>query len=78
MLSKNGYLRDDVAGPWLPHVMVFVPHGQAAAWAAGLEGSPVIGRDGSKIESTVLFIPVRQWSDGSPAPSPPEKHKHTQ
>ena len=78
MLSKNGYLSDDVAGPWLPHVMVFVPHGQAAAWAAGLEGSPVIGRDGSKIESTVLFIPVRQWSDGSPAPSPPEQHKHTQ
>src|SRR5450432_645441 len=31
MLSKNGYVSDDAAGPWLPHVMFFVPHGQAAA-----------------------------------------------
>jgi hypothetical protein len=77
MLSKNGYLSDEAAGPWLPHVMFFVPHGQAAAWAAGLEGSPVIGRDSSEIESTVLFIPVRRWSDGSPAPSPAEQHTHT-
>src|SRR5512146_1653251 len=66
MLSKSGYLSDDAAGPWLPHVMFFVPHGQAAAWGAGLEGSPIIGKDGSDIESTVLFVPVRRWSDGSP------------
>jgi hypothetical protein len=73
MLSKNGYLSDDGAGPWLPHVMFFLPHGQAANWGASKEGSPIIGRDGSAIESTVLFIPVRSWSDGSPAP-PPTKH----
>ena len=77
MLSKNGYLSDDVAGPWLPHVMVFVPQGQAANWGAGLEGSPVFGANGSPIEPTVLFIPVRQWSDGTPAPAPLEKHAHT-
>jgi len=78
MLSKQGYLSDDSAGPWLPHVMLFVPHGQAAIWGAGLEGSPVIGADGSPIEPTVLFIPVRRWSDGTPAPQPPplEKHQH--
>ncbi len=74
MLSKNGYLSDDGAGPWLPHVMFFLPHGQAESWAAGKEGSPVIGQDGSALESTVLFIPVRSWSDGSPAPPPPMKH----
>ena len=75
MLSKNGYVSDDAAGPWLPHVMFFVPHGQAAAWAAGVEGSPVIGKDGSDIEPTVLFVPVRRWSDGSPAPPAVEQHR---
>jgi hypothetical protein len=74
MLSKNGYLSDDGAGPWLPHVMFFLPHGQADNWAANKEGSPIIGMDSSAIESTVLFIPVRSWSDGSPAPPPPKKH----
>ena len=73
MLSKNGYLSDAAAGPWLPHVMFFLPHGQAESWGASKEGSPVIGQDGSVIESTVLFIPVRSWSDGSSAP-PPKKH----
>jgi len=77
MLSKDGYVNDQAAGPWLPHVMLFVPHGQAAAWGADLEGSPILGKDGSEIESTVLFIPVRRWSDGSPAPAPAQPHTHT-
>lgn len=75
MLSKEGYLGDAAGGPWLPHVMFFLPHGEAASWGAGKEGSPIIGRDGSAMESTVLFIPVRSWSDGTPAPSPPKKHQ---
>jgi hypothetical protein len=75
MLSKNGYVSDDAAGPWLPHVMFFVPHGQAATWAAGVEDSPVIGKDGSDIEPTVLFVPVRRWSDGSAAPPTVEQHR---
>ncbi len=77
MMSKSGYLNDEAAGPWLPHVMLFIPHGQAAAWGAGLPGSPVIGREGTEIESTVLFIPVRAWSDGSPAPPVAAPHTHT-
>jgi hypothetical protein len=68
MLSKQGYLSDEAGGPWLPHVMFFVPHGQAAAWGAGLDASPILGADGRPFEPTVLFIPVRRWSDGSPAP----------
>ena len=76
MLSKNGYLNDEAAGPWLPHVMMFVPHGQADAWGAGLEGSPILGQEGSEIESTVLFIPVRRWSDGTAAPVPTPPHTH--
>jgi hypothetical protein len=77
MLSKQGNLGDQAAGgPWLPHVMFFVKHGETAAWAAGLEGSPILGKDGLPSEPTVLFIPVRRWSDGSPAPPPPTEHHH--
>jgi hypothetical protein len=65
MLSKQGYLSDAAAGPWRPHVMFFVQAGQAAVWGAGLEGSPILGKDGGPIEPTVLFIPVPRWSDGS-------------
>ncbi len=75
MLSKEGYLGDQAGGPWLPHVMFFLPHGQAINWGAGEEGSPIIGREGGDLESTVLFIPVRSWSDGSPAPAPSNKHQ---
>ena len=74
MLSKDGYLGDSAGGPWLPHVMLFVPHGQTALWGAGKPGSPILGKDSSPIESTVLFIPVRSWSDGTPAPKPAAKH----
>jgi len=77
MLSKQGNLGDQAAaGPWLPHVMFFVKHGETAAWAAGLEGSPILGKDSLPSEQTVLFIPVRRWSDGSPAPPPPAEHHH--
>lgn len=78
MLSKQGNLGDQAAaGPWLPHVMFFVKHGETGAWAAGLEGSPIVGKDGLPIESTVLFIPVRRWSDGSPVPPSPMEHHHS-
>jgi hypothetical protein len=77
MLSKQGYLGEEAAGPWLPHVMFFVPHGQAAAWGAGLKSSPILGAEGSPFEPTVLFIPVRRWSDGSPAPPPVTEHQHS-
>jgi hypothetical protein len=69
MLSKQGYVSDDADGPWMPHVMFFIPHGQAATWAAGLEGSPILGQEGSALEQTVLFVPVRAWSDGTPGPA---------
>jgi hypothetical protein len=77
MLSKSSYVNDQAGGPWVPHVMFFIPHGQAAAWGAGLEGSPILGQEGTEIESTVLFIPVRRWSDGSPAMPPAGQHAHT-
>jgi hypothetical protein len=76
MLSRDGRLGDDAGGPWYPHVMFFVPHGQAAAWAAGLKGSPVLGTEGGEYEPTVLYIPVRRWSDGSAAAPPGTEHQH--
>jgi hypothetical protein len=76
MLSRQGDLGDQAnGGPWLPHVMLFVPYGQTAPWAAGKDGSPVLGADTNPLESTTLFIPVRRWSDGSPAPPVVSPHK---
>src|SRR5262249_31057885 len=65
MLSKDGYVSDDADGPWLPHLMFYLPHGQAMTWGADALGSPILGHDGSDIESTVVLIPVRRWSDGT-------------
>ena len=76
MLSKQGYLSDDSAGPWLPHVMFFVPHGQAAIWGAGMTASPILGAERRPFEATVLIIPARHWSDGSAAPPPTTEHQH--
>ena len=56
---------------------------QATVIAAGVialaslccaEGSPIICHDGGELQSSLLLIPVRAWSDGSPAPPPLAKH----
>jgi hypothetical protein len=72
MLSKGGYLNDQAAGPWLPHVMPFVAFNQIATWAAGWDGSPILaGPYIRPYEPMTIFIPVRRWSDGSPGPPVP-------
>lgn len=76
MLSKNGYVSDQADGPWVPHMMFFVPHGQAASWGASRDGSPVIGVDAIPEDINILLLPVRQWSDGTPAPAPDAPHTH--
>jgi hypothetical protein len=73
MLSKEGYL-NNVRTAWMPHVMPFVPYGQAKLWAAGLDGSPILGGDAEPYEVSTLYIPVRRWSDGSPGPTPGPMH----
>ena len=67
MMSKQGYLDDD-DGPWHSHVMFFVPGTDAAAWGAGLPGSPVLAVPGDIQPMTVLLVTVRKWSDGTQAP----------
>jgi hypothetical protein len=71
MLSKRGYTSDAAAGPWLPHLMFFLPNAVAKTWGAGLHGSPFVlgGPTGDVRGATLILVPVRNWSDGTPAPS---------
>ena len=68
MLSKQGYLSGKSAGPWLPHLMFFTPETESKAWGADLPGSPVITAQNPEEHFTIFMIPVRRWSDGTPAP----------
>ena len=70
MLSPGQHLLDSDPH-WMPHLMFYYDRSlPAAAWGAGGVTAPVI--DGSagdpKAPVLVLYIPVRQWSDGTAAP----------
>ncbi|MGH9411362.1 MAG: hypothetical protein ACRD1V_18150 [Vicinamibacterales bacterium] len=67
MMSKDGYL-NDAAGPWHPHVMFFTPRTADAAWGANLPGSPVASDSASYDHTTIFFVVVANWSDGTPSP----------
>ena len=68
MLSAQGHLSDR-DGHWMPHVMVYVPRAKASLWGAGLPGSPVAALEGDDLDPVTIFlVPVRHWSDGTPAP----------
>lgn len=67
MLSRQGYLGDQAGGPWLPHLMFFTPETDSKAWGADLPGSPIITFQNPEERLTVFLIPVRRWSDGTPA-----------
>lgn len=69
MLSPQQYLSDDDPH-WMPHLMFFYDRSlPAAAFGAGGFTAPII--DGSvgtpSAPVLTLLIPVRQWSDGTPA-----------
>ena len=67
MMSKDGYLGDDV-GHWHPHLMFHVPKVAGASWGANLPGSPVVLDDHQVPEpETVFLVPVSHWSDGTTA-----------
>ena len=68
MMSKGGYLNDAAAGPWHPHVMYFAPRTEDAAWGANLPGSPVDSDSASEERTTIFFVAVPHWSDGTPCP----------
>jgi hypothetical protein len=66
MMSKQGHL-SDVDGHWHPHLMFFQSHSALSEWGANLPGSPLLGQEGAANESTLLFIPLAKWSDGTSA-----------
>jgi hypothetical protein len=65
MLSKHGYLNDDVAGPWRPHLMFFLPPTSPSAWGANVDRSPVVVNDPRGAAFTTFMVIVAHWSDGT-------------
>lgn len=69
MLSHQQHLVD--ADPhWMPHLMFYYDGAMpASTWGAGGFSAPVINGSAGDPHSPVLtlLIPVRQWSDGTPA-----------
>ena len=66
MMSKRGYLGDDVHGHWHPHLMFFLPRTSPSTWGANAKGSPLLASTGALEPVTVFFLPVNSWSDGTP------------
>lgn len=67
MLSKQGRINDS-AGHWHPHLMFYVPLGDAKTWGAGEPGSPIYVAprfNGAPEPLTELIIVVSEWSDGT-------------
>jgi hypothetical protein len=66
MMSKRGYLGDDVGGHWHPHLMFFLPRTSPSTWGANSKGSPLLASTGALEPVTVFLLPVSSWSDGTP------------
>jgi hypothetical protein len=79
MMSKQQYLNDRYVH-WHPHLMFYVPGDtNPAAWGANLPSSPVFGGGedlpgGGRMPWTIFFVPIPEWSDGTPA----DEHSGTQ
>jgi hypothetical protein len=76
MMSKQGHLNDS-AGHWHPHLMFYVPLGEAKTWGADEPGSPIFVAprfNGAPEPLTELIIVVSEWSDGTPADSSDHSH----
>ena len=65
MQSKQQYL-SDADGRWKPHLMFFLAHTGGAAWGADLDGSPIFSAQSELAPVTTFFVPVANWSDGTP------------
>jgi hypothetical protein len=68
MMSRDGRLGDG-SGPWVPHLMFFVPQMDAAAWGSDQPGAPVFLNsqfNGAPEPVTTFMVVVYKWSDGTP------------
>ena len=66
MMSKDGYLGDVPHGPWHPHLMFFMPPMPTRDWGADLPGTQVFGSEAGVDPWTMFYVPVADWSDGTP------------
>lgn len=66
MMSHDGYLGDNVGGPWHPHLMFFQDTTAASQWGANLPGTPVAADSNSYQGITIFFVLVPEWSNGTP------------
>jgi len=76
MMSKHQRLNDS-AGHWHPHLMFYVPIGDAKTWGADKPDSPIFAAprfNGAPEPLTELIIVVSTWSDGTPADSGDHAH----
>jgi hypothetical protein len=75
MMPKEGF-GGDSAPHWPSHLMFFFSDVDPAIWGANLPGSPVLGLADPSEHLTQFVIPVKQWSDGTPADGNSERHHH--
>jgi hypothetical protein len=76
MMSHDQRLGDGT-GPWVPHLMFYVPKMDTAAWGSDLPGAPVFLNaqfNGAPEPVTVFMVEVNEWSDGTPLNM--TKHEH--
>ena len=75
MMSRQQYLNDEDKA-WQPHMMVFERGDVGKTWGANLPGSPVIASNDPEERVTIMMIPLKRWSDGTPvaAPAPAMNH----
>ena len=77
MMSKQGYLNASIKGPWLPHVMFFVPEIDPKALGSDLGDDVPLDAHEEKIgRYTTIDVPVSKWSDGTPANPDMDAHTH--
>lgn len=67
MMSKQGYLNAKIKGPWLPHVMFYVPEIDPKALGTDQEDVPLNAHEDKAGHYTIIDVPVSKWSDGTPA-----------
>jgi hypothetical protein len=74
MMSKQGYLNGNDKGPWLPHVMFFVPEIDPEALGALGDDVPLSVGEDKIAHFTSVDVPVSNWSDGTSASEEFKKH----
>jgi hypothetical protein len=77
MQSKRQYLNDG-AGSWVPHLMFHMPPTDNGDWGANLPGAPIMSGDPAQDGPEpikIFMVPVRTWSDGTPAPGMDHSHR---